>query len=76
MIHPPGIHPFLTLHHPPTLEFSNLPIKKSCSSKNYTQLDSLTLDLLHYIGMWYAGIVNLQQTKTILGATQTTPSSS
>ena len=66
MIHPPGIHPFLTLHHPPTLESSNLPIKKSCSSKNYTQLDSLTLDLLHDIGMLHAGLVHCNKWKPVL----------
>ena len=40
-IHVPGRPPFLTLHHPNNLEASTLLTKKSCSSKNCTQLDSL-----------------------------------
>ena len=37
----PGRPPFLTLHHPPTLEASTCPTKNYFSFKNYTQLDSL-----------------------------------
>ena len=57
-----------------TLESSKLLTKKYCSCKSFTQLDFLTLELLHTIDIWHADIVH-KKTKTILGATQIKPSS-
>ena len=61
-IHVPGRPQLLTLHHPPTLEAYTWPNKKSCSSKKWTQFDSLPSNLLHNIGMWHAGLVNHNKT--------------
>ena len=66
IIQAPGCHPFLTLHHPPTLEASTWPTKKSCFSKSIPQLDSLSLDLLRNIGMWYLGLVHCNKLKRVL----------
>ena len=60
MIQASGSPPFLTLHHLPTLEASTCPTKRSCSSKNCTQLDSLPLEHLHDSDMWHAGIVHFK----------------
>ena len=65
-IQTPGCLPFLTLHHLSTLEYSTIPTKKFCSSKNFTQFDSLPLDPLHNIGMGYAVLVNRNKLKPVL----------
>ena len=63
-IQAPWRPPFLTIHHPPTIEASTCPTKK-CSYKNCTQLDSLPLELLHNIDMWHASIVNCKKLKRV-----------
>ena len=65
-IQAPGCPPFLTLHHPTTIKIYTCPTKKSCSSKNFTQLDSLPSDLLRNIGMWITGFENLNKLKPVL----------
>ena len=65
-IHSPVRPPFFTIHHPPTLEDPTCPTKKSCSSKNYTQLNYLPSDPLHKIGMWQAGLVHNNKLKPVL----------
>ena len=65
-IHSPVRPPFFTINHPPTLEDPTCPTKKSCSSKNYTQLNYLPSDLLHKIGMWQAGLVHNNKLKPVL----------
>ena len=65
-IHAPWRPPFLTLHHPPTLESSTRQSKNDCSPKNCTQLDSLPLDMLHNICMWDAGLVHSNKLKPVL----------
>ena len=54
----PGHLNFLTRHRLATLEASARLTKKTCLSKNSTQLDSLPLDILHEIYTWYLGLVN------------------
>ena len=65
-IQTPGCTPFLIIHHPPTLEASINPTKSSCSSKTFAQLYSLTLYLLHNIGMWHAGLIHHNKLKPLL----------
>ena len=62
----PGCPPFLTLHHPSTLEASTHPTKKSCSSVNCTNLDSLPQKLLRNINMWNTGLVHCNKLKPVL----------
>ena len=62
-----GFLPFLTWHHPPTLEASNLPTKKYFPSKHCTQFDSFPLDLLHNIYMWRSGFLHHNKLKPVLG---------
>ena len=62
----PGRHPFITIHHPPTLEASNWPDKNNCSYQNCTQLDSLPSELLHEIGLCNAGLVHGNKLKPVL----------
>ena len=65
-IHAPGHPPLITLHHPPNLEYSTHPTKKSFSSQNFTQLDSLSLELLRNICMWHVGLVHCNKLKPVL----------
>ena len=65
-IEAPGLLPFLTLHHPPTLEGSACPTENSCSSKNCTHLDYFQSELLHNIYMWHTGIVHWNKIKPVL----------
>ena len=65
-IQAPGCPPFLTLHHPTTIEAYTRPTKKSYSSKNFTQLDYIPSDLLHNIGMWITGFEHLNKLKPVL----------
>ena len=55
----PGCPPFLTLHHPPTLEASTHTTKT-------IQLYSLPLVLFHNIGIWNAGLVYCTKLKSVL----------
>ena len=59
------VPPFLTLKHPTTLESFTCPTKKS-SYKNCTHLDALSLELLHGIGMLYAGLLHRNKLKPVL----------
>ena len=65
-IQDPGIPPLLTIYHPPNLEYSTRPTKKSCSSKNCTQMDYLPFNLLHNISIWHAGLENHNKLKPVL----------
>ena len=65
IIQAPGCHPFLTLHHPPTLEASTSPTKLNCSYKTFTQLDYLPLELLHNIDMQHEDIVHCKKLKPV-----------
>ena len=56
----PGRPPFLTLHHPLTIEAS------TCSYKHCTQLDSLPSKTLHNIGIWYLGTIHCNKLKSVL----------
>ena len=56
---------FLTLHQPPTLEASTHPTK-TVPYKNFTQLDSLPLGLIHNIYMWHASLVHCNKLKPVL----------
>ena len=62
----PGCPPFLTIYHPPNIEYSTRPNKKSFSSENCTQLGSLPLKLLHIIGILHADLVNNNKLKPVL----------
>ena len=53
-------------HHPPTLEAFTCMTKKSCSSKNSTQFNSLPSDLIHIVDMWHLGIVYYNKFKLVL----------
>ena len=68
-IQSPGLPPFLTLHHPPTLESSTGLTKNYFPSKNCTQFNSLPSNLLHNIVMGNAGI--LHHNKKIIITTHT-----
>ena len=65
-IQSPGLPPLLTIHHPPTLEYSTWLTNKSCYYNNCTQLDSLTSKILHNIGMWYGAIAHRNKLKLVL----------
>ena len=60
-IHALGRPPLLTLHHPPTLEYSARPTKNSCSSKIFTHFNYLPLDLIRNIGMCNVGLVHYKK---------------
>ena len=53
-------------HHPPTLEASTHPTKKTCFYKYCRQLNLLPLERLHYIDMWHTGLVHHNQLKPVL----------
>ena len=65
-----GRHPLLTLHHLPNLEAFTNWNKKSCSSQNCTQFDSLPLDFLHNVGIWNTCLVHCNKLK-FLGVNHT-----
>ena len=65
-IHVPGYPPSIKQHHLPTLEASTHPTEKSCSSKNFTQFDSLPSELLRNIFMWHLGLVHRRKLKPVL----------
>ena len=65
-IQAPGRPPFIMLHHPPTIEASTRPTKKSCYSKNCTQFNSLPSDLLYNIFMGHAGLSCRKKIKPVL----------
>ena len=62
----PGRLPFIMIHHSPTFESSTRPTKKSCSSKNCTQLYYLPLFLLRNIGTWNMGTIHCNKLKSFL----------
>ena len=69
----PGRPTLLTLHHPPNLEDSTNPTKKSCYSKNCTQSDSLPLNLINNIGICHADIVHRKIKPVLVQLTQHHP---
>ena len=62
----PGRPPLLTLHQPPTIESNTHKAKKTCSSKNCTQLDCLPLEHLFNIDMWHVGLVDCNKLERIM----------
>ena len=62
----PVCPPLLNLHHPPILEDSTCLTKKYCSSKYYTQCNTLPSDLLHTIDMVHLGLVHCNNFKPVL----------
>ena len=70
----PGNPAILNRHHPPTLEVSTCPTKRSHSSKNFTHLDTLPLETLHTIDMWRFIILHHDKFKKVLAQiTQNNP---
>ena len=63
-IQAPGLPTILTVHHPPNLEASTLPTKKS-SYKYWTRLDFLPLEILHNFYMWHVGFLHCNQLKPV-----------
>ena len=75
MIQAPESHPVLMLHHPPTLEDSTCPTKTKFLKKLHTV--GFPLIGISSLNLFVAcGSCTLQTTKSSLGATNTTPSSS
>ena len=64
-IHTPVRTPFLTLHHPPTIEDNTLPNEEVLFLQKSTQFDSLPSDLLHNIEIWHACIVDCNKLKPV-----------
>ena len=61
----PDRPPFLTPHQQPTLESSICPNKIYCSSKIFTQFNSLPLTLLYNMVLWHAGPLHYNKLKQV-----------